>query len=140
MSTRISDRSAAAGALCLLAACNGASPADEPAGRSPVETVRTWVTGLGDRRDLIACAMREGAPLAGDCRIEILDDAHGRVLILSTPDGGFRRMRLAADGAISAADGADEVRTVSDARHVLVAIAGERYAVPLAVLAPDHTP
>ena len=141
MSSRISDRLALAGALLLLAAC-GAAPPGEGSGdkASPVDKVQNWVTGLGDRRDIIPCAMRDDGSLGAQCRIEIIEDARSRVLILSAPDGGFRRVRVATDGSISAADGADEVRTVSDADHVLIGIKGERYAVPLAALGPGATP
>ena len=142
MCSRISDRCAAAGALLLLAACSGAPPADEAGGvagkdASPVQAVKNWITGMDNGRDTIPCALREGERLAADCRIEMVTDARGRVLILSTPAGGFRRFRVATDGTLSAADGAEDTRAVSDAVHMLVAVGSERYAVPLNALAPE---
>lgn len=104
-----------------------------------MQAVKNWITGTDDGRDTIPCAMREGEALAADCRIDIVEDARGHVLILSTPAGGFRRFRVATDGTVSAADGAEEARTVADAVHMLIAVGSERYAVPLAMLAPEGT-
>jgi len=138
MCSRISDRCAAAGAFLLLAACSGAPPADEAGeAASPVQAVKNWITGMDDGRDTIPCAMREEDVLAKDCRIEMVADARGRVLILSTPTGGFRRFRVGTDGTLSAADGAADARAVSDAVHMLVAVGSERYAVPLNALDPE---
>lgn len=122
----------------LLAACRSASPADEPANAatsaSPVEAVRQWVAGIGDERARIPCALGAGAPFAPDCRIEIVEDARGRLLILSRPDGAFRRVRIGADGTPGAADGAAEPRTARSGDTIGIAFGDERYAVPVAAL------
>ena len=55
----------------------------------------------------IDCATGD-APHARDCTVE----RAGEVLILRKPDGGFRRLRVSADG-IEAADGAEPARVAA---------------------------
>lgn len=69
------------------------------------------------------------------CRIEAADSADGRILTVRKPDGGFRRLRVTADGAgIVAADGAElaEVRPLADGRSE-VSIGGESFRLPASV-------
>jgi len=128
-------------ALLLLSGCGGAaSDGGVGATASPVEAVKRWIAGAGDTRDTLPCAMQAGKPLDRQCRIETWSDAQGRVLMVSGPDGGFRRFRVARDGTVSAADGADAVRAAQDATYILLGIDGERYAVPRAALGNGAAP
>ena len=139
MSTPTSRSVALAGAL-LLAACQQTSR-DADAGnnalptQSAVHEVKDWIAGReDDRRETIACRYGADAALARDCRIEMVDDAQGRTLILSRPDGRFRRVRLGADGTLAAADGAVEARITSTAGAINVSFGDELYAVPLSAV------
>jgi hypothetical protein len=141
MSTPTSRPSALIGTL-LLAACGPASDGGDP--RDLVQRtgarITGWFAGEADDRPRVHCASAADRPLAADCRLERLADADGMLLILSRPDGGFRRLRMAADGALSAADGAIEARSVRTASAIGVAIGAERYAVPLGMLANGSAP
>jgi len=144
MFSRTSKTVGLAGAL-LLAACGKAPPqggvanASAPAD-SPVEAIKTWVEGVQDERPRIFCSIGEGASLAQDCRIETIEDAASRVLILSRPDGGFRRLRIARDGALVAADGAVEPRTARHGSVIAVLFGDEHYAVPVSALGATAAP
>lgn len=144
MSSPTSKVAGLASAL-LLAACSqapseeGAANAAAPA-KSPVEALKTWVDGVSDERARIFCAIGEAATLAQDCRIETVEDAESRILILSRPDGGFRRLRVGKDGALISADGAVEPRTARNGSVIGVLFGDERYAVPVVALGSAATP
>jgi hypothetical protein len=146
MSTRISETLGLAGALLLLLAGCGGSPPGEGTGnvaapaQSPIEAVKSWVDGVADKRPRIFCAVGAAAPLAQDCRIETVEDLQSRILILSRPDGGFRRVRVSADGALVAADGAVGARTARHGSAIAVLFGEERYAVPITALGSAPTP
>jgi len=129
----------------LLAAC-GQSPFGEQAGnsaapaKSPVETVKAWVEGVSDDRPRVYCAVGQAALLAQDCRLETVEDAESRVLILYRPDGGFRRLRVGPDGGLQAADGAVDARVARNGGVVGVLFGDERYAVPVSALRSAATP
>lgn len=125
----------------LLVSCQKA-PTGEGAAKavSPIEAVKGWFAGASDERPRVYCAIGPDAALALDCRLEVVGDAVGRMLILSKPDGGFRRVRVGPDGAMSAADGAAEPRTVRSGNIAGVAIENERYAIPLSALTPIAAP
>lgn len=102
--------------LFPLAACDGASVTPEaPAG------VR------------VACAL-DGAQVFGGCAVERASRGGETVLTLSAPDGGFRRLTVAADGgAIAAADGAEPARIAAGpSGEVEVTIASDRFRLPAA--------
>ncbi|MBB5986360.1 hypothetical protein [Sphingobium lignivorans] len=131
-------------AALLLGGCGQAGPGDDadPAAPpvSPAEAMKRWVDGATDGRTRIPCAMGRDAPLAEDCRIETVEDAQGRVFILSRPDGGFRRVRLDADGTLAAADGAIEPRTARSGSAVAILFGEERYALPVSALEGGRAP
>lgn len=82
----------------------------------------------------IPCAIRGASDFTVSCQI-VRSVASGRTLLtLIAPDGGFRRIEVAADGSgIAAADGAQPARTRPDgAGGIEVAIAGDRYRLPAA--------
>jgi hypothetical protein len=145
MSLRTSEAFGLASALLLLAGCGG-SPQGEAVGNaaaastSPIEAVKSWVIGVADKRERIYCAIGEAAPLAQDCRIETVEDIESRILILSRPDGGFRRVRVGEGGALVAADGAVEARTARHGTAIAVLFGEERYAVPVTALGAAPTP
>ncbi|MEM8726662.1 MAG: hypothetical protein AAGE86_14185 [Pseudomonadota bacterium] len=126
MSLRISN---ALLALALMAACSSESP--EPDG------------------DTIDCAIGPGAEYSDVCTLEavaaIASDA-GDAFLLHTPDGSFRRVAFDREqNEWSATDGADgiaviEERTSGDSPggHFILEIAGDRYIVPLVMLAGEE--
>jgi hypothetical protein len=112
-------RAAAAGAACLLLA--GCGPSGE---RQPDEATH-GVVAPG-----FECAVDGASDYGTGCTIERAAARDGTVLILRSPTGSFRRLRV-ADGRIVAADGAEPARILGgDAKRVEVAIAGDRYRLP----------
>lgn len=105
-------------ALLLLTACEREA-AVEP----------TQVAGVA-----MPCALAGAETFDGACRV-VRTVADGRTLLtLIAPDGGFRRVEVAADGSgIAAADGALPARTRADgAGGIEIAIAEDRYRLPAA--------
>ncbi|WP_235532390.1 hypothetical protein [Sphingomonas sp. Leaf20] len=84
----------------------------------------------------IPCAKGDAA-LAADCTIEQASGPDGIVLTIRHPGGGFRRLRVTADGrGVVAADGAEQARvTVPGAGNIDVALGTERYRLPATVRA-----
>lgn len=82
----------------------------------------------------IPCAIGGAADFSGECRVA-RTVAEGRVVLtLIAPDGGFRRIEVAADGGgVAAADGAEPARTRRETNgEIEVAIARDRYRLPAA--------
>jgi hypothetical protein len=111
------------------------------AAESAVARVSQWADTSKDDRPVIPCA-RDGAPPSAEpgCRIERLaqggSESGELLLMLSHPDGGFRRLRIARSGLISAADGADLARVSQQGNDVTVSVAGDRYVLHAAQLEP----
>ncbi len=80
----------------------------------------------GEPADRIDCALGT-ADFARTCAIE----RQPAVLILRHPDGGFRRLDVAPDRTLTAADGAGEVvgKPLPDGR-LEIALGGDRYRLP----------
>ena len=78
--------------------------------------------------DRIECAVGGAADFARACAVE---RGEGTMLVLRHADGGFRRIDLAADGTITAADGSDEPngKVMPDGRFELT-IGSDRYRLP----------
>jgi hypothetical protein len=59
------------------------------------------------------------------------------VLTVRHPDGGFRRLRVSAGGAVTAADGAEAalVRKI-DSTTREIAVGDARYRMPIVLLTP----
>lgn len=109
MSLRISS-------LCLaliLASC-GSKGEDKVAAAAP--------------DDRIECAVAGATVFAKTCAVE---KGEGTILVLRHEGGGFRRIDLAADGTISAADGSNEVggKPLSDGRFELT-LGHDHYRLP----------
>ncbi len=119
MSMRISD------AALLLVSAMLVSGCGEQSGDLPVQA------------DAISCAIGEGAAMADGCSVERTKSAEGALLTIRQPDGGFHRLRVAADGAISSADGAEQVQQtpVGDGR-IDVIVGNTRYRLPATTATP----
>jgi hypothetical protein len=121
MSMRIS--SAVFGAI-LLAGCSG-EPLAENASGAPEA-----VASAGADEGRLLCAVEGYEGFAPACSVERHYDASGLLLIVRLPDGGFRRLRV-ADGALVAADGAEQARvTPAGEGAVEVAIGDARVRLP----------
>ncbi|KQM70706.1 hypothetical protein ASE72_15110 [Sphingomonas sp. Leaf20] len=129
MSTRISKRSQYFVAVLSLPL---ASCGQEQPGAS--ETAQRRDDGQAAMH--IPCAKGDAA-LAADCTIEQASGPDGIVLTIRHPGGGFRRLRVTADGrGVVAADGAEQARvTVPGAGNIDVALGTERYRLPATVRA-----
>lgn len=80
------------------------------------------------------CALDGAEAFDAACRV-VRTVADGRtILTLNAPDGGFRRVEVAADGSgIASADGAVPARTRTVATgEIEIAIAQDRYRLPAA--------
>lgn len=101
-------------ALTLTLTACGAAPEDKVATAAP--------------DDRIECALGGAAAFAADCAIE---RGEGNRLVLRHADGGFRRIDLATDGTISAADGSDQPggAMLPDGRFELT-LGSDRYRLP----------
>jgi hypothetical protein len=78
--------------------------------------------------DRIECAIAGATDFTKVCAVERGD---GNVLVLRHSNGGFRRIDLANDGTISAADGSDEPggKALPDGRFEL-SLGTDRYRLP----------
>jgi hypothetical protein len=78
--------------------------------------------------DRIECAVGRATAFAKTCAVE---RGEGTILVLRHEGGGFRRIDLAADGTISAADGSDEAqgKPLPDGRFELT-LGRDRYRLP----------
>jgi hypothetical protein len=138
MYTLIFRGTALASAL-MLAGCQRAPSGTEANNaatapiRSQVRDIREWVEGGNDPRARIYCAFAAHAPIAQDCRMEIVQQGTDRILVLSRSNGAFRRLRLGSDGAIGAADGAVEPHVAGTDRAIGIVFGIERYSVPASV-------
>lgn len=122
MSMRISDPAVLLLSALLLAACGDQS------GDLPVQA------------DAIPCAIGEGASMTEGCSVERSATADGTLLTIRQPDGGFHRLRVAADGAIRSADGAELAQvTPAGEGRVDVTVGNARYRLP-ATMAAQPTP
>lgn len=122
MSMRISDPALLLLSALLISGCG------EQSGDLPVQA------------DAIPCAIGEGAAMADGCSVERTTSAQGTLLTIRQPDGGFHRLRVASDGAISSADGAElaQATPVGEGR-IDVTVGNARYRLP-ATMAAQPTP
>ena len=104
--------------LLLLAACD-AGTAGDPQPSAGVAT---------------PCALAGSAEFTDACTVVRSSQAGRTLLTLNAPDGGFRRLAVAADGGeIGTADGADQASVErSQGGEVLISIADDRYRLPAA--------
>lgn len=78
--------------------------------------------------DRIDCALNGAVAFTKSCAVE---RGEGTLFVLRQEGGGFRRIDLAPDGTLSAADGSDAAggKMLDDGRFELV-IGGDRYRLP----------
>ena len=111
--------------LALLAACAGSSDPNAPQGNGAAAPP----PGQPDNR--IECQPAGAASFERAGTVDVADTSHGPVLTIRKADGGFRRLLVAPDGAISAADGAEAAHIISrGAGAVEVEIGGDRFRLP----------
>ena len=114
MSSRISS----ALALIFVAAC----------GRE--NTAHSAAEGLA-----IECALHGASDFARDCTAERIRHGRSRQLVVRHPDGGFRRFDNSPRGLV-AADGAQKAEVAQAGGIFAIAVGGDRYRLPAAML--DH--
>ncbi len=102
--------------FCLVLALAGCTPA-------PEDKVATAAPD-----DRIECALAGATEFVRGCAVE---RGEGSVLVLRHADGGFRRIDLDLEGAITAADGSDEPvgKALPDGRFELT-LGSDRYRLP----------
>lgn len=113
----------------LLAACSAEEPGAMANGAAAP------AAGAPDNR--IDCRPQGEAEYARSCSVDIFASEEGRILTIRKADGGFRRLRVTADGrGVVAADGAERTRVaiLPDGR-IEVEIGGDRFRLPARVRA-----
>lgn len=128
MSTRIFKA-----ALLVLPLASCGSP-DQPANTALIANVEAQQQADAEDDGRVLCARGDGQ-LQRTCTVEQVRDADGLVLTLRHPDGGFRRLRVTADGrGVIAADGAEPVKvTIVGPGDIEVAVGGDHYRLPATV-------
>ena len=129
---RTFDRSRAAGAFLLLAACS--DPATQTADTNVLAQVEAEQAKAAEDDGNILCARGQGA-LRRSCTVEQAQGNRGLILTLRHADGGFHRLLVTRDGrGVVAADGAEPARvTIPDAGSIDVAIGDGRYRLPATI-------
>ena len=119
----MSLRTFSLGLALVLVACRGGDD-DRSAAIAPDGRV---VEARTDNKR-IDCALSGAASFATVCTVERND---GTLLVLRHPDGGFRRITLASDKSIDAADGSEAQlgKTLPDGRFELT-LGNDRYRLP----------
>ena len=111
--------------FALLAACGGSPDPNAPQG------IGAAAPPPGQPDNRIDCRPRGAPVFARACTVDGADSPQGRVLTIRKADGGFRRLLVAPDGRISAADGAEAAHIISrGAGAVEVEIGGDRFRLP----------
>lgn len=109
--------------VLALAACGSGDSADPPA--------------TSEQEGGIDCRVRGADAFERACTLEAREGEAGRLLILHYPDGGFRRLLVADDGAIVAADGAERaLATELEDGRIQVSLGGDDFLLPASVRAP----
>ena len=84
--------------------------------------------------DAIDCRVRGADGFERACTLEAREGEAGRLLILHYPDGGFRRLLVADDGAILAADGAERALAAeTEDGRIRVSLGGDDFLLPASV-------
>ena len=114
-------RSAVSAAALLLTACSQENAAPSP-----------------DPASLIECALAGAAAFKRECAGERRETAHGGVLTVLHPNGGFRPFALADDGqSLTAADGAQTASVMKHEEAFEVTVGLDRYRIPPGALSRD---
>lgn len=113
--------------LLLFAACGDAGTATEEA----LDAAEADAADAG----LIECAPAGSAQFARDCTLEKVASEEGLILVVRSPDGGFRRLLVTSDGrGVVAADGAEPaiVSVIGDNR-IEVRMGEDRFRLPATI-------
>jgi hypothetical protein len=118
-----------------LSACNnGASSSDSPQSvKDAIASVQSRL--MPERKPVFACTIA-GKP--AECTYEWRNSysKDARILVLMNKQGGFRRISVAQDGSLRAADGAEELRIVRQSDGVIeVSIASDEFHLAPSILA-----
>ena len=71
------------------------------------------------------------------CSVERSADAESTLLTIRQPDGGFHRLRVAGDGTVASADGAELAQTAPVGNGSFdVTVGNARYRLPGTIIAP----
>lgn len=126
----MSLRTSSAGIFLLVVACGGPPDGVTPGNGNGVD--RGNGTPAEAPAEHVACAIG-GAEYADVCTIDRVAAADGTLLTIRHPDGGFRRLRLSADGrSVTAADGALPAQIIARSdTEIEVAVGDARYRLPL---------
>lgn len=119
-------------ASALLAGCGSAEPEGSlPEGSLPEGS--PVVDEASDQLAAIDCAVGAGAGMGLDCTVETTQIDGETVLVISHPDGGFRRLKILPDGAgLEALDGADQVSQTLEGNVLEISVGDDRYRLPAA--------
>lgn len=103
-------------ALVLLAGCDRAAP---------------QYGAPRDEGNRIECRFGGLTQFERSCTYE-REGEQGEILVIRKPDGGFRRLRIVADGrGVVAADGAERAQvTIMASDQIEVEIGGDRFRLP----------
>lgn len=84
----------------------------------------------------VECRPVGGAPFEAVCTLERMKGDDGTVLLVRSPDGGFRRLLVVRDGrGVVSADGAEPVAVApAGAAHIEVTIGGMQYRLPARIM------
>jgi hypothetical protein len=101
--------------------------------QTAVESNGAAAPAAGEPDNRIDCRPEGQAAFTHSCTVERAD----RILTIRKADGGFRRLRLTADGTgVAAADGAEPaIVTIAPDRRILVEIGGDRFLLPARIQA-----
>ncbi|WP_232730053.1 hypothetical protein [Novosphingobium kunmingense] len=81
----------------------------------------------------ITCALAGASEFTPDCRAERVMIGGRSGVVVHHPDGGFRRLAIAAGGqSIEPLDGADEARSALKGDRYEVIVGTDRYVIPVA--------
>lgn len=110
-------------ALLLLSGCGGAG-----------ETSGKMLADAKTEDRIVSCRLNDAPDFADDCSLELRgeDDKGARLFVLRHKDGGFRRLRISADGTLSAADGSYPLVLEKDAGQSLyISLGPDHYRLRL---------
>jgi hypothetical protein len=87
-------------------------------------------TAVGKTEAGLECLTDGATDYATACTTERQTISGGVILTLRSPTGSFRRLRV-ANGAVTAADGAEPARIIGgDPKRIEVAVGRDRYRIP----------
>ncbi len=122
-------------ASLLLCGCN----LDHKPDNSKVAEAEQKAAQAAEEDGRILCALDGTTKFERSCRMDRVAGQEGEVLVLSRPDGGFRRFRVMTDGTgVQPADGAEPAKlSLVDKGVLQIGIANDLYRLPAATADRD---